>query len=491
VIIALTITNKRAYSQIDSLNIANSKNYSENSLDISNSKIYSQTDSPNIANSKTYSEDNINIANAKTYTEDSLKISKESWSLHDCMEYGVVHSLKIKIKSLNNKDTHIDKKEAGLDFLPSVVANINTTSSWGRSVNPETNTYDNINILNNYYSLTASLTVFNGFKIINNYKVAKIAEKIGISEKQLLKDNLCIDIAKSFSNVVFKKGMIEIMENTLKNSKEDLVRTQLMKKLGLKTETDIVEMQAQYLSDTLNYIKAKNEFEKAELNLKALINLPSDQELIITKDILIKKGTKVDIPTALNKELRFLNAKKEVMISKLKLRTAKWQIWPQIEIQGGYNTNYIYNPDALKNDGYWNQLDNQAGQYIQVSVSSPVFNARYKAHQKIKQKNAYHVAEYQKAVIKREVTDEIIQAVNDMKAAKAEYLMSVKKAKARIKAHNVNRKKYAEGLINVLDLNKSAILEAQARAELLNMLLTYNLKNMIVLYYQGISYLDQ
>jgi len=444
-----------------------------------------------ISNKRAYSEDNLNISNTNIDSKDSLNVSKKIWSLHDCMKYGVNHSLKIRIKDLNNKDIHIDKKEAVLNFLPSINANVNATSSWGRSINPETNTYDNINILNNYYSLTANLTVFNGFKIINNYKIAKIAEKIGVSEKQLLKDNLCIDIAKSFSNVSFKKGMIKITKNTLNNSKKDLERTKVMKKLGLKTETDIIEMQAQYLSDTLNYIRANNELEKAELNLKTLINFPSDQEIIIAEDMLIKKGTKVDVPKALNKELRFLNAAKKVMMSKLELHTAKWQIFPQIGIQGGYNTNYIYNPDALHNQGYWDQLDNQSGQYVQVYMSIPIFNSRNRNYKKIKKRNAYKVAEYQKQIIKREVTNEIIQAGNDMRASEAEYLMSIKKAKARIKAHDVNRKKYAQGLINVLDLNKSAILEAQAKAESLNMLLTYNLKNMIMLYYKGISYLDQ
>jgi len=432
------------------------------------------------------------LSSIKAYSRtDSLLVSEKSWTLHDCMEYGLKHSLKVRIKDLQNNDILIDKKEAALDFLPSLNSNISTTSSWGRSINPETNTYDNINTLNNYYSLTATLTIFDGFQTINNYKVAKIAEKIGISEAQLLKDDLCLDIAKAFSNVAFKKGMIQITHDALDNSSKDLRRTKVMKNLGLKTETDIIEMQAQYLSDSLNYIRASNDLEKAELYLKTLLNFPAEKKLNIDQYVLVKAESKVDIQSALNNNLRFLNAAQKVMMSKLELRTATWQVLPQIGVQGGYNTNYIYNPDALHNQGYWDQLDNQAGQYVGVSISIPIFNSRYKAHQKIKKENAYKVAKYQKQEVKREVTDEITQAINDMKAAKAEYLMSEKKTDARIKAHSANRKKFAEGLISVLDLNKSAVLEAQAKAESLSMLLTYNLKTMIVKYYQGIRYIEQ
>ena len=432
------------------------------------------------------------IPSIKTYAQtDSLYLVDKPWTLHDCMEYGVTNSLEIRIKELTNKDTHIDKKEAALDFLPAINGSISTTSSWGRSVNPETNTFDNVTTINNYYSLTTDLTLFDGFKTINNYKIAKIAEKIGLSEEQILKDNLCLNIAKSFSEVAFTKGMIKITHEALNNSKKDLNYTQVMKKLGLKSETDILEMQAQYLSDSLNYIKATNDFEKAELNFKTLLNFPTQQKIRITENLLVKKSTQIDIQMALTNDLRFLNAAQKVMKSKLELRTTKWQLFPQIELQGGYNTSYIYNPDALHNQGFWNQLNNQAGQYVGVAVSIPIFNARHNYHQKIKKRNAYKAAEYQKQIIKRKVTDEIIQAFNNRKAAEAEYLMSEKKAEARTKAHAANRKKYAKGLINVLDLNKSAVLKAQAKAESLTMQLTYNLKNMIVNYYQGISYLDQ
>ena len=69
-----------------------------------------------LSNKRAYSEDNLNISNTNIDSKDSLNVSKKIWSLHDCMKYGVNHSLKIRIKDLNNKDIHIDKKEAVLNF---------------------------------------------------------------------------------------------------------------------------------------------------------------------------------------------------------------------------------------------------------------------------------------------------------------------------------------------------------------------------------------
>ena len=44
--------------------------------------------------------------------------------------------------------------------------------AWGRNIDPETNTYNNVTTFNNYYQLYAELNVFDGFATINALKQA-------------------------------------------------------------------------------------------------------------------------------------------------------------------------------------------------------------------------------------------------------------------------------------------------------------------------------
>lgn len=100
-------------------------------------------------------------------------------------------------------------------------------------------------------------------------------------------------------------------------------------------------------------------------------------------------------------------------------------------------------------------------------------------------------AQYNEQQKYQEVETEIQRAVQEMEGAAKEYVQAEKRANAQNIAYIANARKYEEGLISVLDLQTSANLLLSSKAEKLNSALTYILKNKVVNYYKGISYLEQ
>ena len=80
---------------------------------------------------------------------------QEAWTLDRCIAYARAHATAVRRQTLEQEQKRADYRTSWLDFLPSVSAEVNGQYSWGRNIDPETNTYNNVTTLNNYYALGA------------------------------------------------------------------------------------------------------------------------------------------------------------------------------------------------------------------------------------------------------------------------------------------------------------------------------------------------
>ena len=83
------------------------------------------------------------------------------------------------------EDAQVSRREAIIRaFTPQISAGTYAYSNFGRTVDPETNTYISTTSFNNGYSASGSIMLFNGFYAVNNMKIAKTAIKMGLSRQQ-------------------------------------------------------------------------------------------------------------------------------------------------------------------------------------------------------------------------------------------------------------------------------------------------------------------
>ena len=124
-------------------------------------------------------------------------------NLKECMRYAVEHSTKIRIQQANNRDAQIDRRDAILAaFTPYLDGGSSASYSFGRSLDPETNTYSVVTSFYNGYSLSAGITLFNGFQAVNNLKITKTAQLMGLTKEQQLEDQICLATMEAYCNVV-------------------------------------------------------------------------------------------------------------------------------------------------------------------------------------------------------------------------------------------------------------------------------------------------
>ena len=67
--------------------------------------------------------------------------AQEAWDIDRCMAYAVKHNRTVKQRTLEADNYRLDKIEAIGQFLPGVSGSVSAQYSYGRSVDPGTNTY--------------------------------------------------------------------------------------------------------------------------------------------------------------------------------------------------------------------------------------------------------------------------------------------------------------------------------------------------------------
>lgn len=122
---------------------------------------------------------------AKAYAFDSAESGKdgdaasvaEVMTLEDCLEYARKHAHVNIINRLEVEKAETEKRLAVSEMLPYVSLSGDGNLSFGRNIDPETNTYDNKKTLSTGIGLRMSLPVFDGLVRVNNYKAAHAAKK--------------------------------------------------------------------------------------------------------------------------------------------------------------------------------------------------------------------------------------------------------------------------------------------------------------------------
>jgi outer membrane protein len=211
-----------------------------------------------------------------------MAYGQDVMSLKDCMQYAIENSAKMKIQQMDVDDARVARRDAILNtFTPNVSAGTYAYSNFGRSVDPETNTYVSTTSFNNGYQVGAGITLFNGFSAVNNMKISKTALKMGINQEELTRDEICLATMEAYYNVVYFQQLSDILESQVQTAQDALTLARKQEELGQKGYSDVIEMEAELADCEYQLINAKNQQADALLILKDLMFWPMDEELLI------------------------------------------------------------------------------------------------------------------------------------------------------------------------------------------------------------------
>ena len=374
-------------------------------------------------------------------------------------------------------------------------------SNFGRAVDPETNTYANTTSFNNGYSLSAGITLFDGFSAINNIRISQTAVKMGISQEEKLRDELCLAVMEAYFNVLFHSEMTHVLSKQVENSNASLLLVQKQYETGQKSRLDVIQMEAELADREYQLVLSDNNYKDALLTLKAVMMWPIEEELNIDHTIIDERyqvlieedRTDEIMKNAIESQPLARIAKGKKDKARLALNTARWQFLPSLSLSGGWSTNYYCYPGNPSYDvpSFQSQWLNNAGEYIQLSLTIPIYDRLSHFSNLSQKRNDYQRADAQYRQTIHDIKSEVQRAIQDKSGARKSLVLAMKRYKAQEATYLLHEKKMKQGVVSLIDYQTITNSFLNAQAEELNALLQYYLKSSVVKYYNGISYIEQ
>lgn len=420
--------------------------------------------------------------------------SAQVMTMDECMAYAVEHSVSVGKQENVLDNAKMNYRQSVASLFPSVSAAVSASTNFGRSIDPETNSYTTVSTFGNSYSLSASMPLFAGLRYVNSIRAAKVARERGYSDLQIARDKVAMEVMRAYSDVVYYKGAVKIAEEHLSASRKTLRQAQKLHELGRKSAAEVAEVASQEANYDYLLAEQQNNLTMAWIALREVMNLSQDVPLEVAEEDGIIIGCD-DIPVqrivenALAGNAQVVSSELAVKESKLHYARAKGVWFPTISLSAGINTNYYTNFDNKQAyPSFSSQFKNNSGEYVGISMSIPIFSNLSRSASVRSSRNALRNAELELSAMRSSVESEVVQACSRMEGYGKLYNQAVKKVEASQLAYDGIAAKFENGLVTAIELQSAATTLLQAQSDRLRSQLQYMIEKRMVDYYSGIPF---
>ena len=411
--------------------------------------------------------------------------AQDTWTLQECMQYAVEHNHEVRQSELELDNKKATKTGAIGRFLPAVEANVGAQYNFGRAIDPETNTYTNVNTFYNGYQVYASLPVFDGFNRLHALRAAKASVLMGQSALRQQQDETALAVLQAYTNALYYQGMIRMAREKLEENSLLLKQTKLLEEVGRKSAADVAQVESQKAEAEFHLTQQENLFETAMLELKQAMAWPLASELAIAESMTAYPSTANEGHPLSPLHPSLEASRLQTEVARHEWHQARSALYPSITFNVGMSTTYyktLHSPTAIS---FGQQFRNNRGEYIGATLSIPLFNRLQTVTSIRRAKNSYLIAReaYQQKQLELERLSR--QAVNDLLSYQKQTTQMAHKVEADSMAYALTRRQFEEGLATAIDLRSTSAQLLQSKATLLQCQLMTMVKETLVRYYKG------
>ncbi|MEE0937570.1 MAG: TolC family protein [Bacteroidales bacterium] len=376
----------------------------------------------------------------------------------------------IKIAELEIQRVDYAKKEALGNLLPSLSASGQYTNSIMKSVMfmPESfsammggQKYMEIGYKNSYTGTVSAALPLVNFSLWEQIKSKQNEIDLILEQARASKIDMTKQVKDAYFAVLLAKNSLKVLERSINNAKETLKTTQTSFEQGVVSEYDLIRAKVQVNNLNPTYISAKNGLELAILQLKMILSLPQDQEIVFVENLEDFSDRIISVSAAEseraannNSDIRQLDL--NIVSLKHSLRMINSQHLPSLSAFGQYS--YQTQADDFKFADY-NWVGSAA---VGLQLSIPIFNGRTVVNKAKQLKISLQELELQKEYASDGIELQIQSAINSMKAAQEQLLVNKDAINQAERGYEIAKVRYQTGTGTILELNDSELSMTQA-----------------------------
>ena len=415
--------------------------------------------------------------------------AQETWDLQRCITHAIEHNLSIKQKEAARNQSEVELNTAQWSRMPNLNGNIGQSFNFGRALQAD-NTYGNRNTRNTNFSLGTNIPLFTGMQIPNNIALSKLNLKAATEDLAKAKEDISIQVASYFLQVLFNEELTKIARNQVALSQEQLDRKVAFFKNGKASEAEILEAKSRLAQDQLSLVQAENNHQLALLDLSQMLELPSPENFRISAPDI--DGFTADLSMPEEVYAQAMMNKPAIKAAQYRLQGAEKSIkiaqsgyYPQLSFGAGIGTNY-YHLSGIENAPFSTQWDQNMNKYLQFSLSIPIFN-RFQTRNRVKSARIQHTAlSWQLEESKKALYKEIQQAYYNALAAESKYKSSQSASESAEASFRLMSEKYANGKASATEYNEMRTAWMKALSDGVQAKYEFVYRSKILDFYKGV-----
>ena len=376
----------------------------------------------------------------------------------------------IKIAELEIQRVDYSKKEALGNLLPSLSASGQYTNNIMKSVMfmPESfsqmmggQKYMEIGYKNSYTgSISAGLPLVN-FSLWEQIKSKQCEIDLILEQARASKIDMTKQVKDAYFAVLLAKNSLKVLERSINNAKETLKSTEAGFEQGVVSEYDLIRAKVQVNNLNPSYIAAKNSLELAVLQLKMILSLPQEQEIVFLENLedfsdRIVSVTDAESERAVNNNSELRQLDLNIMSLQHNLKMVNSQHLPSLSAFG----QYAYQTQA--EDFRFSEYNWVGSAAVGLQLSIPIFNGRTVVNKAKQLKISLQELQLQKQYASDGIDLQIQSAINNMKAAQEQLSVNKDAISQAERGYEIAKVRYQTGSGTILELNDSELSMTQA-----------------------------
>lgn len=425
----------------------------------------------------------------------SMQAQDKTWTLQECVNYALENNLSVKQSELTTKLRNENIVSSKGNLYPSVSASISQGMNLGSAQDPVT--FQRITSTN--YSTSGGIgtrvTIFNGFRLMNQYEQAKIGFEASKYDLEKLKDDISLMVVNSYLNILFIKENLKIAQSQLEISQKQIDQVSKLVDAGVQPKSNLYDVEANLANDEQKIVTAKNSLDLAKLNLSQLLQI--DYLGFDVEDINIGEPTESllyneALPIynyAVSNRSEIKSAELDVISAEKGIEIAKAGFLPSLSFSYNFGSAASF-LEILSNNAFFTQLDDNKSHSFSLSLNIPIFSGFQNKSNVNTAKINHEISQYRLEDSKLQLREIIERAYMDARAALKTYIAAKKNVFSQEEAFKNSQESYNLGVMTSFDFEqvKNRLLNSQA--SLVNAKYDFVFRTKVLDFYTGKSLID-
>lgn len=446
----------------------------------------------------------------------------ETYSLKKCIDIAFENNLQIKQGQITVDNNVATLQQIKANQFPTLNLGNVQGVNFGRNIDPYTNGFVEQTLMFSSLSLNANLSIFNGFQIRNAIKQNKALLEASKLDVQSIKDNLTLGVMMAYLQVLISEELIEVTQKQLNATEIQLKRSEVLVREGVQAKTILLNLSAQFASEKVNLVNAKNQLEMARLALGQLLNISISKDAKFETQLTLTLSENVPaLSEILEKASNMATIKAlefRVDAAIVGVKVAKSALYPTLSFESNLGSSYVntarrftYSSEfseaatgqyirlngselpVLKKDytqtskviPYFDQLNSNRNTYVGLNLRIPILNNRQaRSKLTIAELNAQN-QQLTAKLARLQLKQNVEQAYENLASAKSRYEVVNEQVEKLQEAFLLSESQFEAGTISSVDYNLAKTNLDRAKVSYIQLIYDYRFRVLVLNFYQN------